>query len=228
MKNESMNIDEWVMHYQQVGAQRIYLIDNGSTDDTVAKAKAWVDKGVVELIERPVKHRQIQHYWDAIETFKIRKTCRWLLIADLDEFWFCPGGESLPVRLEAFGGIDVIYSNFRSFGSSGLINHPGSIRQNLIHCESKLDHHYHKKYLCRTSAIKSSKSIDVHKVKNADSGKTVSDNHDLNLFHYTPSPTCLIPDVCIDERRLPLLIARATLRDLIAGLEARATGGAAR
>ncbi len=40
--------------------------------------------------------------------------------------------------------------------------------------------------------------------------------------------TCPIPDVCIAERRLPLFIARATLRELIAGLEARATGGAAR
>ena len=40
-------------------------------------------------------------------------------------------------------------------------------------------------------------------------------------------PFCPIPDVCIDERRLPLFIARATLRELIAGLEARATGGAA-
>ena len=30
--------------------------------------------------------------------------------------------------------------------------------------------------------------------------------------------SCPIPDVCIDERRLPLFIARATLRDLIAGL----------
>ena len=37
-----------------------------------------------------------------------------------------------------------------------------------------------------------------------------------------------IPDVCIDERRLPLFIARATLRGLIAVLEARATGDAAR
>ncbi|MDZ7906721.1 MAG: hypothetical protein U5N55_13850 [Cypionkella sp.] len=37
-----------------------------------------------------------------------------------------------------------------------------------------------------------------------------------------------VPDVCIDERRLPLFIARATLRELIAGLEARATGDAAR
>lgn len=40
--------------------------------------------------------------------------------------------------------------------------------------------------------------------------------------------TCSIPDVCIDERRLPLFIARATLRGLIAVLEARATGDAAR
>ena len=40
--------------------------------------------------------------------------------------------------------------------------------------------------------------------------------------------TCPIPDVCNDERRLPLFIARATLSDLIAGLEACATGGVAR
>jgi hypothetical protein len=40
--------------------------------------------------------------------------------------------------------------------------------------------------------------------------------------------TCSIPDVYIDERRLPLLIARATLRYLIAGLEVRATGDPAR
>ena len=37
-----------------------------------------------------------------------------------------------------------------------------------------------------------------------------------------------IPDVRIDERRLPLLIAQATPRELIAGQEARAIGGAAR
>ena len=40
-------------------------------------------------------------------------------------------------------------------------------------------------------------------------------------------PTCPIPDVCIDERGLPLFIARATLRGLIAGLEARNGWGCA-
>ena len=46
-------------------------------------------------------------------------------------------------------------------------------------------------------------------------------------YHLPGCDNCPIPDVCIDERRLPLFIARATLRELIAGLKARATGGAA-
>jgi len=40
--------------------------------------------------------------------------------------------------------------------------------------------------------------------------------------------SCSIPDVYIDERRLPLFIARATLRELITGLKSRATGDAGR
>jgi len=47
-------------------------------------------------------------------------------------------------------------------------------------------------------------------------------------YFYVRKAKCPIPDVCIDERRLPLFIARATLRELIAGLEVRATGEAAR
>ena len=56
----------------------------------------------------------------------------------------------------------------------------------------------------------------------------------MKLFKFTDTfiihilDICSVPDVCIDERRVPLFIARATLRDLIAGLEARAVGGAAR
>ena len=52
----------------------------------------------------------------------------------------------------------------------------------------------------------------------------------MSIKHYRHKAidaNCSIPDVCIDERRLPLFIARATLRGLIAVLEARATGDAA-
>ena len=40
------------------------------------------------------------------------------------------------------------------------------------------------------------------------------------MSHPGRSLSCPIPDVRFDERRLPLLIARATLRKLLAGLQA--------
>ncbi len=121
MKNETMNIDEWVQHYLSMGAGKIFLIDNGSTDDTVSKAKNWVAKGVVELVQYPERHRQRQHYWTAFKALKISQKCQWLLVADLDEFWFCPSGEPISDQLADFRDFDVIYANWRVFGSNGLI-----------------------------------------------------------------------------------------------------------
>jgi hypothetical protein len=186
MKNESMNIDEWITHYLQVGADRICLIDNGSTDETVAKANAWVTKGVVELILRPQQHRQLAHYWTAIRHFRLRETFEWLLIADLDEFWFCPDGRSIPSVLAEpqFGQLDVIYANWRMFGSSGLIDHPASIRRSLVHCNPRLFDHRTTKFICRTSVLKSRRSLTEHRICGADSSRTVSDNETFHLFHY--------------------------------------------
>jgi hypothetical protein len=184
MKNESMNIDEWITHYLQVGAQKIYLIDNGSTDDTVKKAKDWVDQGVVELVEWPRQHAQKEHYWAAIKAFRIRETCRWLLIADLDEFWFCPDATTISDKLSNFQNIDVIYVNWRMFGSSGLVKHPQSIRTAFVHCDPKLYNHAETKFISRTSVIKNRKSVQVHKIDGANSKNTVSDNESFHLFHY--------------------------------------------
>lgn len=184
MKNESLNIDEWISHYLTLGVEKIYLIDNGSTDDTVAKARVWVEKGVLNLIELPQKHRQRQHYWTAIKHFKIRKTCRWLLVADLDEFWFCPDGSPLPKKLAEFETADVIYANWRMFGSSGIDAHPASIRTAFVHSSPQLGRHEFKKYLCRTRVLRRFSTLGVHNIHHARSDRTVSDNHNFHLNHY--------------------------------------------
>ena len=185
MKNESTNLDEWMSHYFAVGADRIVLIDNGSTDDTFEKAKLWVAKGNVDLISLPERYKQTQHYWEAASRFILGKY-EWLLIADLDEFWFCPDGKSLPAKLAEpdFATVDVIYANWRMFGSSGLVEHPPSIRRMLVHCDPKLGAHVNTKYMCRTSVLKSRRNIQVHRVAGANSARTVSDNENFNLFHY--------------------------------------------
>lgn len=184
MKNESVNIDEWIEHYLWVGAHRIYLIDNGSTDDTVAKARKWEKTGRVNLIELPEKYRQVQHYWTAIKHFKVKRNCDWLLVADLDEFWFCPNGDSIPHALREFHNFDVIYSNWVMFGSSGLIEQPESVRNAFILRKPGIDLHINTKYICRTSVLKRRSAVDIHKVKGADSARTVSDTTRFQLNHY--------------------------------------------
>lgn len=184
MKNEAFNIDEWVQHYLSVGAGKIFLIDNGSTDDTVRKAQSWVAKGVVELVEYPARYRQRQHYWAAFNQLKIAQKCQWLVVADLDEFWFCPSGKPMPDQLKEFRDIDVIYGNWRMFGSNGQITHPASLRQGFTLREPHLHTHRYRKYICRTKVVKNQHSLGIHAVTGARSERTVSDNELFHLNHY--------------------------------------------
>ena len=102
MKNEFINIDEWVEHYLWVGAAKIYLMDNGSTNDTLQKARKWQEAGCVDIIELPEKYKQVQRYRTAIKYFQIERNCDWLLVADVDEFWSCPNGDSITKALQEF------------------------------------------------------------------------------------------------------------------------------
>lgn len=185
MKNEAMNLDEWVQHYLSMGAGKVFLIDNGSTDGTIEKAKSWVAKGVVELVEYAQPNRQKEHYWSAFKHFKIARKCRWLIVADLDEFWFCPTAETIAERLSDFRAFDVIYGNWGMFGSSGLEKHPASIRTAFTMRASELRFHTERKYICRTSVVTSGQSLGVHSVNGARSERTISDNTAFHLNHYS-------------------------------------------
>ena len=86
MKNEARNIVEYVSHYRWQGAEKIYLIDNGSTDETLELIKPFLEDGTVGLVQLHQRWKQSQHYWTAIKKFDIRKKSKWLFIADIDEF----------------------------------------------------------------------------------------------------------------------------------------------
>ncbi|MDP3263495.1 MAG: glycosyltransferase family 2 protein [Tabrizicola sp.] len=70
MKNEAHLIEEWLQHYLSFGADRIYLIDNGSTDDTLKKIEPWLTDGRVAVLVLPEQHKQVEHYWTAFQHFK--------------------------------------------------------------------------------------------------------------------------------------------------------------
>lgn len=185
MKNEGMIRDEWIDHYLWMGADRVYLIDNGSSDDTVAKAQAWVAKGRVALVEYPGRHQQRRHYYTAIKHFGIDLHCQWLLIADLDEFLSCPAGDTLAKALEKFDPFyDVIYANWVMFGSCGFTAQPPSVRESFTLRRAGHDSHNHTKFICQTKILKTPRTIDIHKIRGADSARTISDNFRFQLNHY--------------------------------------------
>ncbi len=184
MKNEALNVDEWIRHYRWQGAGKIYLIDNGSTDNTIEKVKPWIEAGIVELISLTEIWAQPKHYWTAIEKFKIRKHCEWLLIADLDEFWFCKDGKSLSAQLGEMDDLDVIYANWTMFGSAGHENHPDSLRLRLTRKKPLGSLDGGTKWIARTHVLSSRNAVQVHKVKGACSSRTYTRNDVFQINHY--------------------------------------------
>lgn len=182
-KNETHLIEEWCQHYYlDQGVDRIFLIDNGSTDDTVAKLARWTSEGRVEVISLPEPHRQQQHYWTAFQHFRIAERCDWLAIADIDEFWFCKSGETLASYLKRQTDVDGLYALWTNFGSGGHEKQPESVRQSLVDCDPRLGPQ--TKCIFRTFLPKAVKDIEVHFVGNLALRRAKIATRDLQLNHY--------------------------------------------
>lgn len=182
MKNESHLIEEWIEHNLWIGADRIFLIDNGSTDDTIARLKPWLDRGQVELVVYPEQHRQVQHYWTAINEFRLAERCEWLLNCDIDEFFFCKSGESLADFVTRQTRFDVIYVNGAIFGTSGHASQPASVRAELTMRTPRLSRF--TKCIFRPSVPTKASDLDVHFIWNTPRGRSLIANRDLQFNHY--------------------------------------------
>lgn len=185
MKNEAMNVTEWLDHYQWLGIDEIFLIDNGSTDETIQRVNSHRMRDRVELVLRPEPHQQVRHYRDVYRELNIRDRVDWLMMADLDEFWFVKDGSCFRRLLEAqHKGSDLIYTNWTVFGSGGYDRHPESLRLELTSARPKLSSHANTKYIARTSALTDGERMGTHKVRDMDIRRIVSDNIVLQLNHY--------------------------------------------
>ena len=185
MKNEAMNLEEWIQHYLWQGVEQIYLIDNGSTDNSLKLLQPWIDQGVVKLISLEERWKQKAHYRTAFKHFYVADECQWLMIADLDEFWFCKKeGVNIREALNHYDEFDVIYTNWSIFGSSGHKAHPADLRTQFLMRQKGLGHHLNTKWICQTIILGDLEDLDVHKIRGACSSRTISDNEMFQINHY--------------------------------------------
>lgn len=184
MKNEHWNVSEWLDHYFWQGANHIFIIDNGSDDDTADLIRSHQRFDQITLISLPEPHRQCAHYWTVFKRFKIKKRFRWLAVADADEFWYARKDKDLPSAIARFEEkFDVIYASWANFGCPKQASHPNSLRGELVYRQPDLAPHPHKKWIVRTDIVKKG-SFMTHKIVGGCSSRTTVDNDYLQLNHY--------------------------------------------
>jgi len=183
VKNESLNVEEWISHYIWQGADHLFIIDNGSTDDTVARIQKSAHRDRITLLQRPERHRQGYHYRQVFRSERIKRRFQWLMVADADEFWFSTKDATLSEALQRFPSFDVIYARWSQFGCANQVVHPESLRRDLKMRHAHLGPHDATKWIVRTSAI-GRDSLFIHKVRGACSSRTITDTDVFQLNHY--------------------------------------------
>jgi hypothetical protein len=185
-KNETMNLKVWIEHYLWQGVDKIYLIDNDSNDDPFTILQPYIDRGIVDYTFNPRKHAQPENYIDLINSKELKNNTKWLIICDLDEFFY-GFPKILKETMNDFEEYDAIYSNWKMFGSCGLEKHPDDIRRAITCREPELNKHV--KMIIKLQNININ-DISIHSIKNTidtnDNSivKYIVENDKIKLNHY--------------------------------------------
>ena len=159
MKNEAMNLKIWIDHYISQGVDHFYLIDNGSDDESINIIDDLIKNNYpITLHILLDKHVQVKHYRYVYDKENLKEATKWLIVADLDEFFYCKNSK-ISNELQNYEDYDFITSKWRMFGSNNCVEHPKDIRISLTKRIEKL--HINTKYIFQTKNINSS-SVDIH------------------------------------------------------------------
>jgi hypothetical protein len=130
-QNHASYILEWLEFHRLVGAERFFLYDNGSTDDSREILRPFVRDGTAIIHDWPGTARQFAALKHCVEEH--RSDSRWIAFVDVDEFLFSPTGRPVPeilVDYEAWPGVGV---NLALFGTSWHRKRPpGLVVENYV------------------------------------------------------------------------------------------------
>ena len=178
-KNETMILKTWIEHYIHQGVEHIYLIDNDSDDHPMEILKPYIDRGYVSYHFMPEKYQQMKHISAVIEKENLSNLTEWLIVCDLDEFFYSYPN-NLSKTLDEFNEYDVIYSNWRMFGTDGFKEQPSNILKSILHREPNVN--AHSKYIFKPKNIKLD-DHSVHRLSRNDV-KEITENDKIILNHY--------------------------------------------
>ena len=192
VRNEAPYMREWVAFHLAMGADRLIVYDNTSTDDLAGAIADFVRLGLVEIVPWP-------HFIDRADFLKTgaahaivytRRTTRWLACIDADEFLFSPTGSALPDILRSYEDLPALIVYWVNFGTSGHVAAPLGLVTESYHLravDSFPGNLLHKSIL-NPSAVRSvwgshRFGFDCYPVVGYDENRTPIDDHDKSRTH---------------------------------------------
>jgi hypothetical protein len=131
-KNESHIIKEWINHYLLHGVDHFYLIDDGSTDDSVKILQPYIEKGLITLYDSSKEPRYRGRQGPIYDKYLLqhRNDTEWMEIFDLDEFLYSHTKMNIKDSLKSLKSLpQQITIRGKYFGSSKHIRQPDSVVQ---------------------------------------------------------------------------------------------------
>ena len=116
-KNEGPYFQEWIEWHKNMGVEKFYIYDNGSTDNAKEILAPYIESELVDYTFFSGKKQQLPAYDDCLE--KHRLDARWIAFIDLDEFIVPIKDKTIPEFLKNFEKFSAIEINWLIYGSGG-------------------------------------------------------------------------------------------------------------
>lgn len=176
-KNEAMILKEWIEHHKWQGFDHIFLINNDSDDDYMNILKPYIKSGYITLYNLPGKYQQVNNYNIVFQL--IHNSIKWLAVSDIDEYWYTPNN-NVKTYIESIDerGVDILYTRWYSFGSSGYVDQPPNIRTSFIMRSNDVGS---IKAIVKTSHVN---FLDIHQHNFKEDSAVMVDYTNIRLNHY--------------------------------------------
>lgn len=155
-KNESSTIKDWIDHYLAEGVEHFYLIDNGSTDDTINKISRYSTYLTLIKDARSMETGTQTFLFNHHYLNKIKNETEWLIICDIDEYIYARNRyvQIIEVLKKLPPNVEKIWIPWKCFGSNGHVVQPKGVIPSFIkrsaHVSAQMEH---GKIICRTQNL---------------------------------------------------------------------------
>ena len=122
LKNEAMDIKEWIEFHRLAGVEHFYLYDNESNDNVYEILKPYIKEGIVTYHYVQGKLLQYPVYRDAI--FRYQDKASWMALIDLDEFLYPVEKNDIKEALKDFEKYPALSVNSIFFDCNGIEKRP--------------------------------------------------------------------------------------------------------